>query len=740
MPIKPSYQNALEYTWFQKEVLQSKLLSDMETMKSWEHEGYGTLTLSDEKSFKGKSSILIASPTKGATITSGRPWGVSSAIYTVSGEDWSDWNRISYSIYPDLPGFKVVSISMVFHNDGEEKVPGPYDRNGLNYQVLENQKWNKVYWEIEHLGRDKVTGVEIRYRLQGNEPGATDTAKYYIDELYLEKVKPDYYEGWGVAPGFIAHNNVGYSIGFPKVALVSNLPVSEFSLIDISTNETVLQKSIERTETPIGKFNVLDFSNFEKEGTYLLKTGDIHTKPFKIGTFENIYRSTIIKTINLFYTLRCGDDIPGVHSVCHRDWIGVHDDLSVIINGGWHDAGDLSQGLGNTAAATYSMFLLGNNIRESDPVLSARLIKEAKWGLDWMLKTRLKDGARFSFSTMDFWTDGIIGTIDDVPSTARINTQESFYCAKTEAMAAMVLMDAEPILANLVLNVAKEDWDIAMANIRRSGLDLYGAIVSSSVGLYEATADEKYKNAAIEFGDSIIACQQQNNLADDILLKGFFYRNTKKKDIQHYSHKSSEQEPIVALVQLCKTFPKHPDKGNWENAIRTYADYYKKITAYTDPYFMIPAGIYDITKARDEIEEEQIEGGVKLNDRYYLKSFPTWTSFRGNSGTTLSQSKGLAAIAKYLGDKDLLFLSSRVLDWHLGLNPFNQSLMYGEGYRYAGQYSVTSGNLVGGLPVGIQSHFNRDVPYWPPENCYNWKEIWVFPSSRWLWLLTDLYQ
>ncbi len=190
MPMSSPYENSLEYTWSQKKVLESKQLSDMESMGNWKHEGFGTLTISKAKSHNGQSSLLITSPTKGEKRTQGRPWGVSSAIYTVPGENWTDWNRISFWIYPDLPGFKVVSISLVFHNDGEEKVPDSYDRNGLNYQVLKNQEWNKVYWEIEHLGRDKVTGVEVRYRLQGNEPGATETAKYYIDELHLEKVIP----------------------------------------------------------------------------------------------------------------------------------------------------------------------------------------------------------------------------------------------------------------------------------------------------------------------------------------------------------------------------------------------------------------------------------------------------------------------------------------------------------------------------------------------------------------------
>jgi hypothetical protein len=49
-----------------------------------------------------------------------------------------------------------------------------------------------------------------------------------------------------------------------------------------------------------------------------------------------------------------------------------------------------------------------------------------------------------------------------------------------------------------------------------------------------------------------------------------------------------------------------------------------------------------------------------------------------------------------------------------------------------------SGNIVGALPVGVQSHRNADAPYWPTENCHNWKEVWVHPVGRWIWLMRDL--
>jgi len=750
MPINAPWENTLEYEWSQKEVLESKRLAGTESLDQWEHRGeYGSLSVSQEKFFKGSASLLLVSPTKGDVstmeegFTDGRPWGVSSAYHAVQGEDWSDWNRISFWVYPDLPGFRVVSLNMVFHNEGEEKVPGPYNRNGLNFQIVENQKWNKVYWEFEHLGRDKVTGIEIRYRLQGNEPGATKTVKYYIDEVFLEKVKPDHYEGWNVAPGHIAYNHVGYVTGMPKTALASDVTSESFSLINRLTDEVVFEKSVVSKETPIGTFQQMDFSEFDQTGTFILKAGDKKTKSFKIGSFEDVYRSTVIKTINHFYSQRCGYAVPGVHAVCHRDWVSVHRDKSVTINGGWHDAGDLSQGLTNTAEATHAKFTLAYDLRHSDPVLSARLIKEGKWGLDWMLKTRFGNGYRPTWSTMDFWTDGIIGTeVDDVPSTARNSAEENFRAARTEAKAAMVLSDKDLKLAKYALDSAEEDWKFATDELNENidSAPLAATALNASLTLFEATGKKTYKDAAILYGDYILQSQQQEDLTADIPLKGFFYRSANKESILHYSHRGHEQDLVIGLVRLSQLFPDHIKSGEWQKAIRLYADYYKKISKYTDPYFMIPAGIYDLNSADDDIEAEQIKSGFQLNDQYYLKSFPTWTSFRGNSGTILSQAKGLSTAANYLNDDELLALSYKQLDWHLGLNPFNQSLMYGEGYRYAAQYSAMSGNLVGGLPVGVQTHFNRDLPYWPAENVYNWKEIWVHPSSRWLWIMADFYK
>ena len=745
MPMEANEEHTIKHEQAQKQVLDAKPLGSSKSFERWEHQGYGQLSVSGRKYRTGNASLLLESPTKGEVstmedgFTSGRPWGGSSAVYTMPGENLEKWNRISFWIYPDLPGFEVVSINMMLHNEGEEKVPGPYNRNGLNYEIVENQQWNKVYWNIEHLGRDKVTGVEIRYRLQGNQPGAADTVDYYIDDVNLEKVEPRHYEGWQVAPGHIAYNHLGYVTDMPKRALASDLQAGTFSLVDELSGNTIVEKPIQTRETPIGSFQYMDFSEVQRPGTYVLKAGDRQTRPFTIGTFGEVYRSTIVKTINHYYAQRCGYDVPGIHDVCHVDWTSVHDGKTIPINGGWHDAGDLSQGLTNTAEGAHAQMALAEELRYSDPVISDRLLEEAQWGLDWLLKTRFGDGYRPTWSTMDFWTDGIIGTVDDVPSEAENDPRENFMAARTEAKAAMALRQEDPKRARYALKSAVEDWRYARQKAGSSpeAVELAAVALNASLTLYEATGEEKYKEAAITYGDVILQSQQQQNLTGDIDLKGFFYRSPGKETILHYAHRGHEQDLVIGLVRLSRKFPDHSRKADWNRALSLYADYYKKISDYTDPYFMLPAGVYDLQDADDEVERKQIQSGFRLSDRYYLKSFPTWKAFRGNSGTILSQAKGLSVVAEYLGDRELRELAYSQLDWHLGLNPFNQSLMYGAGYRFAAQYSAMSGNIVGGLPVGVQTHFNRDVPYWPAENVYNWKEIWVHPSNRWLWIMAD---
>ena len=74
----------------------------------------------------------------------------------------------------------------------------------------------------------------------------------------------------------------------------------------------------------------------------------------------------------------------------------------------------------------------------------------------------------------------------------------------------------------------------------------------------------------------------------------------------------------------------------------------------------------------------------------------------------------------------------------MGRNPFSSSIMYGEGYDWTPLYSVRSGQMVGALPVGIETKGDSDAPYWPTQICWTYKEVWTQPVGEWIWLMRDL--
>jgi hypothetical protein len=112
--------------------------------------------------------------------------------------------------------------------------------------------------------------------------------------------------------------------------------------------------------------------------------------------------------------------------------------------------------------------------------------------------------------------------------------------------------------------------------------------------------------------------------------------------------------------------------------------------------------------------------------------------YRGHFGTILPQAQALANAASLRGDIAATQLATHQLEWIIGRNPFSQSEMYGEGYDFPPLYTPSSGDMVGALPVGIQTHEDSDVPYWPVQSTWTYKEVWVHPVARWVWLLRNI--
>ncbi len=325
-----------------------------------------------------------------------------------------------------------------------------------------------------------------------------------------------------------------------------------------------------------------------------------------------------------------------------------------------------------------------------------------------------------------------------------------------------MLKDSEPELAARALAIAEDDWSHAIVGVESretrdtpafaaTPMELAGIGVTASLELYRATGNQKYADKAVELARVIVASQQKTPVGTAFPLAGFFWTGPDRDTLFHQFHRGNDQAPVVALVQLVEALPGHADWMSWYSTIVLYAEYQKRSATTTAPYNVLPAYMYRLgDELRDVPDSGAIHGatreayraqvlqGMEMGDGWYLRAFPVWFARRGNYGVLLSQAKALSAVSRLRGDSAGLDLAEQQAQWIVGRNPFTQSTMYGEGYDWAQQYSVSSGDFVGSLPVGMQSRDTTDLPYWPSQNMYVYKEVWVHPSSRWLWLMGDL--
>jgi hypothetical protein len=753
-----------EFRWLNKKVLDSRLLDSMEDLSSWSFKGDGEMTLTSDRARNGMYALRIRSAANIARAGGDEEWEDLVATRKFANENWIRFNRISLWVYPDVAGAPAISCSLVLHNDGKHKLPDRYNEGRHESILLKNHEWNQIVWEIAPLDRDRVTALDFAYSLPKKFPDPGDHTVLDLDQLELQAVVPDHVEGWDVAAGKIAFSHSGYTVGAQKSAIASDLTAREFSLVDQQTGQVVFTKGVKAARTPLGSYQTLDFSEFRQPGTYAIKAGDTVTRPFRIG--DDAWRSSIWKAVNFMYSERCGTEITGIHNRCHQDIYTTHGDQRIVVNGGYHDAGDLSA-TGHTPAMAYALLSLAESLKRQgeDSVLTARLLEEAKWGLNWVLKTRFGDGYRSTGQLVSYWTDGIMGTADDRFGEAVNNPEWNFRVTTVEALAARVLKDSEPELATRSLVTAEEDWKYAVEGLKTAAPlpEVYGASdelerisygVVASIELYQATGEQRYADEAVTLGDQVLASQERTLQPWSIPLTGFFYTSPKRENLFHRFHVGQEQEPIIALIRLCEALPNHEKWMKWYSAVVLHSEYYLKPAAAVDePYGVLPAAVYRDSEVRLIPEAknwtplraadrdaylEEVHKGISLGGEYYLRRFPVWFDFRGNSSVLLSQAKALSAAGRLRGDLDAEELAQKQAQWLVGRNPFSASLMYGEGYDWTPLYSVRSGPMVGALPVGIETKGMDDAPYWPTQICWTYKEVWTQPVGQWIWLMQDI--
>ena len=755
--MKADSTNAGIARWLKKRVEKSRILPLAADFNSLKTKGPGTIKIDSAKTISGNGSILLKTPTSLAEKNpTNRSYAFAEVIRPLKGEDLSDYNRFSVWVYADAPGFYSFFVGCTLYNQGKHIMPTPGRFEGQHFVTVYPNKWQHIIWEIPDLYRDSVTGFSVNIMLTGSPPGAADDMKLYVDDMRIEKVEVENTRGFELRKHAIAYSHSGYKTGAVKQALLQNVPDTKFLLTD-AANKTVFTGDGKRLDNG---FVQLDFSTFNKPGYYRLKIGNESTEPFPIG--DDAYLATAWHTLNYFFAERCGYDQPGIHQPCHLDVVCVHPDGRRLgVSGGWHDAADLTQGVGNTARGGIAMLELAKSVKNKNEQLYKRLLEEARWGLNWTMQTRFGDGYRQGGMIIGIWSDNITGTKDDMQGKATNKPSDNFIAATYCALAVPFYINDDPVFAHWCSRSAIEDFTFANQLLRASvteknEVDLYALALVSAMNMYRLTKEQSYLDWAVQYAHVVMDCQQKERLTDwSIPLHGFFYESRKKKRILAYFHRSDEQLMVEGLSMLLTDIPSHPEASLWKASCQAYADYLHDIATVMKPFGILPAAVYELNNAdfsgiyhegdkvgMPSMEEynAQVKNGIRLGGNFYLRRFPVAFQFRGFHAVLMGKAKAAFILSDLLKDKSLTDIATRQLEYIVGYNPFAMSTIYADGYDYPPLYGAYAGDVVGAVPVGIETFENDDEPYMPMQVNATYKEIWTHTTGSVIWLLSKLFK
>lgn len=760
---------------FEKQQLEKEAITNRrpltDNFQNWQQRGRGEIKQTEE-------TVTLLSATRYDTWAKGAPedgdyvnFGEVGAYLPIPREDWSEFTQIKLDIAAECVNVINPNITITLENDGEIKIPDIYNREGTHVINLEGQAKRTYVLDISNLPRDVVTGIRIFTGANGSYMNLQGQLSYTISSLFLEQNQNSTSaKGWKVPSQEIVFSHIGYHPDYSKTAIINSEDFTATTFELKSEDTVIFQGEIQETTTENGTFGVLDFSTVKEPGTYYLQIADMKTPNFQIGAVSTLKSDSIWKSLNFIFCERCGCPVHGIHGTCHEDLTVEYKGSLVSFNGGWHDAGDLSQQLVQTAEVTGSLFEAAETVK-AQPDLYLRLIEEGEWGIDFILKTRLDEGDRVTSAGITRWTDNRIGTMDDAVPRIHNSPYDNFLITGLLAKIIKSLPRDYAMRAQL-LQVVEEDYQYAFAGFKKTGFNhepifwehtyntsksLFLATMSWTAALmYQLTAEETYQEQMTEWFDELLTCQEQTglDLSDGTILKGMFYRDETHKVFQHFNHQAREHLYALAFEEVLTASPKHAKAEKWLEHANEYGDYLDYLGQFTAPYPMYASGIYREDEWQDkesfyrqhllvddEAEvsyQEQLKQGIKIGDGLYIKRFPVWFSFRGNNGILLSMGKSAAVLGRLLNRPTLLDKGHQQMQWMVGKNPFGQSMIYGEGYNYPQQYSVSSGELTGEMPVGMQTFGNEDQPYWPQFNNATYKEVWVGVAGKWLSLVAEL--
>lgn len=218
---------------------------------------------------------------------------------------------------------------------------------------------------------------------------------------------------------YVRYNFLGYTPSRQKRMVVMaerNIAGKEWFFINTETGDTTQKGRFDNSisgrsgNMPLDFNYVIDFSGLTAIGEYKFVTDGLVEETI-VPIAEDPYSWIVSKPLLWMRAARCGsNDAAGIHGFCHGgdkacvvhhrtglDNASWHDDGNgkrIDGTGGWHDAGDYIKFSLTIGYATYFLLRsydvnpeLFDTLKQQSTTDLNDLLDEAKWGLDWLVKT-----------------------------------------------------------------------------------------------------------------------------------------------------------------------------------------------------------------------------------------------------------------------------------------------------------------------------------------------------------------
>lgn len=574
-------------------------------------------------------------------------------------------------------------------------------------------------------------------------------------------------------------NQVGYEGSKAKRAIViadQQLPIPDFQLVNTETGK-VAYSGKTAFSGPVNtwknwRFWTIDFSPYTTEGKYRVQVTasgkPISSYPFVIG--KNVLEQQTLSDVIYYFKGQRSSGL--LDKADHHLTLAGRPADTLDVHGGWYDAtGDYGKHLSHLTFSSYfnpqqisltawSLFKTHEHLLKRPGTdfrqYLRRLLDEAMYGADYLVRVQAKDGSFYRSVKAPgpgkLAKDRVIQaedkayrikqTKDQTLTSAADETnwrsyQVSYRSGGGVAIAALAMAStyandrAGDYSPTAYLKAAEsafaflEKNNVAMTNDGKENIvDDYCAL-SAATELYKATKKDVYKQAADKRAQQLV-----NRLAT---WKN--YRDYWRADDQDrpFFHPSDAGLPLVSLLYYYPLASTEKQKAIKETVRRSMTYEMAVTNEVNNPFGYSRQLVQDTLGSRR----------TTFFFPHGSEASPWWQGENARLGSMATAARLAATL--FTDDKPMRDRLDRFaldqLNWILGLNPYDASMLQGAGhnnpaYGFFGTFEYTNapGGIVNGITSGIANEddidFNLSYKMTGKDADWRWAEQWL-PHAAW---------